>query len=425
MSENNAHQTYENKQSAFDFTKEQEPDTPSPNISEPINEQQSAMKEEIFAGFDPSQSPPHSDRYAFNTMFYYAREHGGAPPIVYLRREQERDLPMEGLTHTQSEITQKVEETPKVAQEIEKEIEPPMTAQASTPVPPPNEHAQEFEEEIEHSMTAHTATPLSPSEHSMTKERDYIQIEGKDSTSGTIKLDNDLNYIFTHFNAEHNYSEVKMNIAEKYLNPFNWNKEAVFKHKENGSEITIKKNKIIGEITNTSDMLDIAQDKGWTSVKIKGGSKEAQAKLWLEANLRGFETRGYRPSAADKKLLHGELARRQKQQDSLEFVPKEQPSQGDNNAAVQELISEATKMAPINTAEYNHMERAATDIYGQLMTDKSRKSTKASTNTIARMKNQLTISVDQEVKAKSKNKSMENNKQRNLQRTKTKDGLSK
>lgn len=46
-------------------------------------------------------------------------------------------------------------------------------------------------------------------------------------------------------------------------------------------------------------MLDLAQNKGWSAINIKG-EQEFKRKMWLEANLRGMETRGYTPTEQDK-----------------------------------------------------------------------------------------------------------------------------
>lgn len=45
-------------------------------------------------------------------------------------------------------------------------------------------------------------------------------------------------------------------------------------------------------------MLDLAQSKGWSAIKIKG-TEEFKQKAWLEASLRGIEVKGYTPTEKD------------------------------------------------------------------------------------------------------------------------------
>lgn len=49
-------------------------------------------------------------------------------------------------------------------------------------------------------------------------------------------------------------------------------------------------------------MLDLAESKGWTAIKLKG-TEEFKQKAWLEASLRGIETKGYQPSERDLAML--------------------------------------------------------------------------------------------------------------------------
>ena len=45
-------------------------------------------------------------------------------------------------------------------------------------------------------------------------------------------------------------------------------------------------------------MLDLAQSKGWSSIKLKG-TEEFKREAWLEASIRGIETKGYTPTEKD------------------------------------------------------------------------------------------------------------------------------
>lgn len=49
-------------------------------------------------------------------------------------------------------------------------------------------------------------------------------------------------------------------------------------------------------------MMDLAESKGWTAIKLKG-TEEFKQKAWLEASLRGIETKGYEPTEKDKAEL--------------------------------------------------------------------------------------------------------------------------
>lgn len=52
-------------------------------------------------------------------------------------------------------------------------------------------------------------------------------------------------------------------------------------------------------------MIDIAESKGWSSIKIKG-TEEFKQKAWLEASLRGIEIQGYQPTERDLATLQAE-----------------------------------------------------------------------------------------------------------------------
>lgn len=56
-------------------------------------------------------------------------------------------------------------------------------------------------------------------------------------------------------------------------------------------------------------MLDMAQSKGWESIKLKG-SEEFKREAWMEAQMRGIKTKGYEPSEKDKLELQARQAER-------------------------------------------------------------------------------------------------------------------
>ena len=59
------------------------------------------------------------------------------------------------------------------------------------------------------------------------------------------------------------------------------------------------------------DMLDTAQAKNWGSIKISG-SREFKQAMWLEAELRGIPSTGYKPGREDLALRDQLLAERQR-----------------------------------------------------------------------------------------------------------------
>lgn len=70
-------------------------------------------------------------------------------------------------------------------------------------------------------------------------------------------------------------------------------------------------------------MLDMAESKGWSAIRLKG-TKEFKQKAWLEASLRGIETKGYKPSEKDK----AELITKQKERmtNKIDVLAEKEPS---------------------------------------------------------------------------------------------------
>ena len=146
----------------------------------------------------------------------------------------------------------------------------------------------------------------------------------------------DLNYSYCRFNAGEQYTEAKNGLLSKLRG-----QEAVYENKRDGTKIYIHKNKIAIDNTpeNITAALDIAQDKGWTAINIKGGTKQAQAELWFQAQMRGLDTRGYKPNEQDMKRLLGAQERERQAQEAeaakqadkltenLDIKPKAQTSE--------------------------------------------------------------------------------------------------
>ena len=78
-----------------------------------------------------------------------------------------------------------------------------------------------------------------------------------------------------------------------------------FYERENPASVAFEDRGDKGLHTSKSDkdtikaMLDMAQSKGWESIKLKG-SEEFKREAWMEAQMRGIKTKGYEPSEKDK-----------------------------------------------------------------------------------------------------------------------------
>ena len=77
------------------------------------------------------------------------------------------------------------------------------------------------------------------------------------------------------------------------------------------------------------DMLDTAQAKNWGSIKISG-SREFKQAMWLEAELRGIPSTGYKPGREDLALRDQLLAERQR--NGIEEMQPQQAKQPENSS---------------------------------------------------------------------------------------------
>lgn len=77
------------------------------------------------------------------------------------------------------------------------------------------------------------------------------------------------------------------------------------------------------------DMLDTAQAKNWGSIKISG-SREFKQAMWLEAELRGIPSTGYKPGREDLALRDQLLADRQR--NGIEQIQPQQSRQPENSS---------------------------------------------------------------------------------------------
>jgi putative DNA primase/helicase len=64
-------------------------------------------------------------------------------------------------------------------------------------------------------------------------------------------------------------------------------------------------------------MVDIAESKGWTEIKLKG-TEDFRREAWLEARLRGLEVNGYKPKETDLAVLKMHMENRDKRSNSME-----------------------------------------------------------------------------------------------------------
>lgn len=73
-------------------------------------------------------------------------------------------------------------------------------------------------------------------------------------------------------------------------------------------------------------MLDMAQSKGWSAIKLKG-TEEFKQKAWLEASLRGIGVKGYEPNEKDLAELQAKQAERTTNQVEMTAQKAPEPKQ--------------------------------------------------------------------------------------------------
>lgn len=82
-----------------------------------------------------------------------------------------------------------------------------------------------------------------------------------------------------------------------------------FKDRQRGIAFVDRRDQLVSptdDISVIPSMLDLAQDRGWTSIRV-AGSKEFKRNVWLAAQARGMETNGYEPSERDLAELKDRL----------------------------------------------------------------------------------------------------------------------
>lgn len=109
------------------------------------------------------------------------------------------------------------------------------------------------------------------------------------------------------------------------------------------------------------NMLEIAENNGWSSVKIKG-SNEFKREAWLQASLKGLEVNGYKPTEADKKLLETRQAHLEK---STNSITNETPKQAEREKPVHEATG---KLVAHGVAPYPNSEKGSKTYYADIQT---------------------------------------------------------
>lgn len=100
-------------------------------------------------------------------------------------------------------------------------------------------------------------------------------------------------------------------------------KTVVFKDK--GSVLKTGKS----DAQTVSDMLDTAQAKNWGVIKISG-SREFKQQMWLESQLRGIPSKGYKPDAYD--IAKRDQLLEERQRNSIEQIQPQQLRQPENSS---------------------------------------------------------------------------------------------
>lgn len=153
---------------------------------------------------------------------------------------------------------------------------------------------------------------------------------------------------------DHHYN-VPANIQSRYiqtnsrllghLNYSDINNHQTVVFQDKGNKLSTPKN----DAQTISDMLDVAQAKNWGSIKISG-SAEFKRQMWLEANLRGIATSGYKPSKEDLALLANQ--RENRSRNSIEHQPlAPEPNKPAQEAPSKEL---GARLVAHGKDHYNH-----------------------------------------------------------------------
>ena len=165
----------------------------------------------------------------------------------------------------------------------------------------------------ENSPTPEVQQPESPATHHAPKTDNEPAPSPAQPTPAKPQPILDLNYaIPSGLNGRY------VRVDGKYMD---WNNRKSVVFKDDGNKLKTAKN----DAQIISDMLDVAQAKGWGNIKISG-SKDFRQAMWLEAERRGIASTGYTPNQFDlakRDQMLGENLR-----NSIETQTKPEPERG-------------------------------------------------------------------------------------------------
>lgn len=113
------------------------------------------------------------------------------------------------------------------------------------------------------------------------------------------------------------------------------------------------------------NMLEIAQNNGWQSIKLKG-SDEFKREAWLQASLQGLEVKGYKPTEQDKKLLETRQSHLERSTNSIT-----NDTSSPHKSEREKPIHEATgKLVGYGIAVYPNSSNGSKTYYADIQDDK-------------------------------------------------------
>lgn len=113
------------------------------------------------------------------------------------------------------------------------------------------------------------------------------------------------------------------------------------------------------------NMLEIAQNNGWQSIKLKG-SNEFKREAWLQASLQGLEVKGYKPTEQDKKLLETRQSHLERSTNSIT-----NDTSNTHKSEREKPIHEATgKLVGYGIAVYPNSSNGSKTYYADIQDDK-------------------------------------------------------
>lgn len=162
-----------------------------------------------------------------------------------------------------------------------------------------------------------------------------------------------------------NYEKPPKNLSSRYncttLGEY-LDKQGNFVFKDAGHSITTARD----NTKSVSDMLDVAESKGWTDIKLRG-SKDFRRAAWLEAQARGLGTKGYTPDERDLTTLRESLG--QRQGNTIEPDGQEiNPTQATTQAAPETEPEVGSKLVAYGEAPYLFNNDNSSSYYATLET---------------------------------------------------------